>query len=230
MVCRCLLGLCIWGDLCSCAWFRIDACRHKNELEALRQKDPDFYNFLQQHDQALLQFGDEDSDAGSDGQLDDEDLDVDDEEGAEDDEQADESASKASKNKKKDAKKAVAAQARASRSEIIVDQEMFQDLLERAERESSLLSLKKVLSIFRSGCASQVDDDKKSRYTISDPEVYEFVMANTITKAYLAFYRHLDLSPEKLASTDNLRDLSKHKKWRQMELLVLSFFKSALCT
>ena len=38
--------------------------RHKADLETLRRQDPEFYEYLQQTDQELLQFGRSDSEAG----------------------------------------------------------------------------------------------------------------------------------------------------------------------
>lgn len=40
-----------------------DILKHKEQLQALRSQDPEFYEYLEQADQKLLDFGDEDEDS-----------------------------------------------------------------------------------------------------------------------------------------------------------------------
>lgn len=130
-----------------------------------------------------------------------------------------------------------------------VSEELIKSLIKKTFANSgSLSSLKKLLSIFRIACipmsssskSKHGDDEddsdsefqtqsKSSRYIINTPELYEIIMSSVIEISHRAFYRFLDISDVDIAQITET-SLTQHPKWKNISLLILSYFKSIMHT
>lgn len=202
--------------------------RHREELLSLQTKDPEFFEFLKQNDSSLLGFGENESD--DDEEVGEEDIDF--------EEYDYDLNNEAPEDVEDEEDKLVGGKrARKNKPSIEVTQTILEPLMEQAI-QGSLPSLKKVLSIFRAAClpaSDDIDDDEEevsrpsSRYLVSTPEAYETVMTKVLEGAYKAFYKILGLASN--PSKQQIESMDKHPKWKkQISLMVLSFFKSALHT
>ena len=208
---------------------------HKDELQSLKDKDPEFFQYLQENDANLLTFGevdgeDEDLDGEIEGDIEDIELSEDEtEEGDDDDDDDDDDASVSGEIpalKKKGKHDAIMAE---------VTEELLNETVEGA-LNGSLSALKKLLSIFRAAClpsTNEPDDDdevadkSQSAFNIPSPEIYQLVMLSVTDNAHVAMYQQLGL--EEL-SHDCLSKIDKHPKWKKVQFMVLSYFKSMLHT
>ena len=128
---------------------------------------------------------------------------------------------------------------RKEKESIMTTNEIVDELIITSSQ--SLSGLKKLLSVFRSACqpsssAQDIGQEEgaANRYVVGSPEVYEYVMLQVLEHAHVAFYQHLGWATKDGKGTPKsgkmLEDLGKHPKWKRMQLLVLSFFKSVLYT
>lgn len=122
-----------------------------------------------------------------------------------------------------------------SKELVDVTSDIFEECT-KAATKGSLGSLKKLLSIFRAACIPSGDVDRNgsgenNRFTVNSPEVYEQVMVGTIDTAHKAFYAVLGIChSHKEFKEAELLQLGQHSKWKKVQVLVLSFFKSVMHT
>lgn len=209
--------------------------KHKDELKGLEEADPEFFNYLKKNDSSLLEFsGDE-----SDGDEDDDENDNSDNEGEDMDEEDENDQNDESEDESTDEDVPVSKRGKQqkNKAKIEVTEELL-DSIAKNTLNGSIPEMKKLLSIFRTACNPNGEDslgddsagDSKqiSRYMILSPEVYEHAMITCISTLSKAFKHHLELKDN--ATKQKLEYMAKHPKWKKMQLLVLSFFKSILHT
>ena len=180
--------------------------RHKQELDDLAQKDPEFYNFLQENDASLLDFG-EDSDDGDDYEGDE---DADDED---------------------DGMNEVDSDDEVREHYVEVTPVLLKKLKKNAETSSSMTTLKKLLSIFRTACIPLTGDEnedsaRKNTFVISSPEIYEVSMTTVLQSAHMIFYNMLSLPSA--VTREYCMKVADSTNWKKVQRPVLSFFKSVL--
>jgi len=198
--------------------------QHQEELAKLEEMDPTFFDFLKQNDASLLDFGN----AGSD------DSDEDGEEGEEDDDEEEDDVEEG----EGDEHGSDSEQEEREEKPLIPVTEQLLKTTVAAAQKGNLAAFKRLLAIFRAACVPNGkgeqtsdnlgDDDEKqvvSRYLVPSAEIYQLTMYTVLEEAHTAFYVLLGLKSDKLDRTQ-LETLSKHPKWKRMQLLVLSFFKS----
>ncbi|XP_067227797.1 nucleolar complex protein 2 homolog [Chanodichthys erythropterus] len=165
------------------------ASEHKDQLSALKSKDPEFYKFLEQNDQKLLNFDDSDSD------LEDEDEDGDEEERmyhklpsqleeADDEEEESE----------KDAK-----QEKSSKQTTRVTEAMIENWRNGLRKEPTPNLIRDITQAFKAAVATtKGESDELCRYTISDSMVFNSLVLFCIKDMHVALNKMLKLkAPDK---------------------------------
>mgnify|MGYP004502053045 CR=1 FL=1 len=130
-----------------------DAETHKRDIEALKEKDPDFYNYLKSNDAELLDFA-EDADLDEIDAL---------------------SASEDETTPRKKQKKAAKDESDSDdESEAAAGNEVSKPLVQKwksaMDAKSSLRAMKEVVLAFRSAAHLNDDEGKAYKYSISDPD------------------------------------------------------------
>uniref|UniRef100_A0A8C2FCN7 NOC2-like nucleolar associated transcriptional repressor n=1 Tax=Cyprinus carpio TaxID=7962 RepID=A0A8C2FCN7_CYPCA len=163
------------------------ASEHKDQLSALKSNDPDFYEFLQQNDQKLLNFDDSDS-------LEDEDEDEEERmyhrlpsqlEEADDEEEEEE------ESEKKDAKK--------SKEATKVTEAMIENWRAGLTKEPTAKLIRDITQAFKAAVATtKGDSEELCRYTISDSAVFNSLVLFCIKDMHAALSKMLKLKAPEL--------------------------------
>lgn len=135
---------------------------HKGDLEALAEKDPDFYKYLQENDAELLDFDGNALRALSE------------------DESEGESPKKKLKSKKK-----------ATKSESAVTSSMISKWKTSMETNHSTRAMREVVLAFRAAVYSNEETGKTFKYTISSPEVYHQILTTALQQIPIVLQQHL---------------------------------------
>ncbi|EFW99414.1 ribosome assembly protein [Grosmannia clavigera kw1407] len=200
-----------------------DAGMSKAAMEALAEKDPEFYQFLKENDPEALDF-DEDADLaeidelspGEEEDEDDSDEDASDEEG------------EAVKRPRKKQKKAKAAAAAAP-----VDNELTRAMVSKWRASMaetySLRAARQVVLAFRSAAhlnEKDADDDGSAqRYSIKSPAVFHEILMAALEQVPLVLQHHV---PVKESAAHRVYVPTETKKFKTLSLLVRSFAASVL--
>ncbi|EPE03446.1 ribosome assembly protein [Ophiostoma piceae UAMH 11346] len=194
----------------------------KEAMDALAEKDPEFYKFLKENDPGALDF-DEDADlaeiddlsAGSDSEGDDDDDDDDDE-------------GRPKKKQKKSKKAKAAAATREAR-----DNELTRPMIAKWEKSMaesfSLRAARQTVLAFR--CAAHLNEDPdeeaslSQRYAIKSPDVFHDILVVALKHIPLVLQHHV---PVKESSTHRVYVQTDGKKFKTLGVLVRSFASSVL--
>lgn len=170
---------------------------HKEDLQALAQKDPEFYKYLQENDAELLDFG-EDGDLAVIDQLSEEDD--------------------APKEKKKDKKSK-----EASPDEDVDIPEVTAAMVKKwkiaLSEGHSLRAMRQVVLAFRAAVYVNSEDASKQRYSISSPEVYHQLLVVALEHIPTVLNHHL---PVKETTSGKVRIATDSKKFRTLTPLLKS--------
>jgi nucleolar complex protein 2 len=179
----------------------------------LKEKDPEFFNFLAENDAQALGFGQEDEDDFSDEEVVDENLDLDELEADEQDFRAD-----------------------VGSGTIEVSMDMLKKVITKSVT-GHYDSIRKLVKMFKAACipsdsdeGNEEDDDgpsasNRNGYVIPSGEMYNEIMVQVLANAHVSFRAVLGLSPSADIPSGGAKN---HPKWKKVQLLVLSFFKSVL--
>ncbi|XP_034000744.1 nucleolar complex protein 2 homolog [Trematomus bernacchii] len=165
------------------------ASQHKEQLSRLKNKDPEFYKFLQANDQKLLNFDDTDSSEDEDEKkyhkLPSE-LEEDDSDDEDDDDEGGAEGSKASKKSKKGV-------------EIIkVTDKMVEEWKDAMKKEPTPRLFREVTQAFKAAVATtKGEGGAQCRYKVADSSVFNSLVIFCIRDVYVALQRMLNLKPEK---------------------------------
>uniref|UniRef100_A0A671TY16 NOC2-like nucleolar associated transcriptional repressor n=1 Tax=Sparus aurata TaxID=8175 RepID=A0A671TY16_SPAAU len=179
------------------------ASEHKEQLSRLQNKDPEFFKFLQQNDQTLLNFDDTDSSEDEDEKkyhrlpsaL---------EEASSGDEEEDED--KEGQKVSKKSKKAV--------ETIKVTDKMIKEWKAAMKKEPSARLFREVTQAFKAAVATtKGEGGGQCRYKVADSSVFNALVLFCIRDIYVALQRMLNLKPEK--DQKKLVLPSSSQKWQK---------------
>ncbi|CAB1452456.1 unnamed protein product, partial [Pleuronectes platessa] len=161
------------------------ASQHKDQLSRLKNKDPEFYKFLQENDKTLLNFDDTDSSEDEDEKkyhrlptsLKDAYSD-------EDDEDVEEGQKGSKKSKKEEATK--------------VTEKMIEEWKAAMKKEPTVRLFREVTQAFKAAVATtKGEGGGPCRYKVADSSVFNTLVLFCIRDIYVALQRMLNLKPDK---------------------------------
>ncbi|KAF2112188.1 ribosome assembly protein-like protein Noc2 [Lophiotrema nucula] len=174
-----------------------DLDAHKEQLEALQEKDPEFYKYLKENDAELLDFA-EDTDLAEIDAL-----------------SADEDETTPRKKRK--------AESEEEESEAEGDNDLTKRTVAKwkasMEKNNSLRAMKEIVLAFRAAAHLNDDGKKDYKYSISDPDAYHEVLVTALQLVPKVLQHHL---PLKESATGKIRLATDSKKFRTLTPLLKS--------
>lgn len=170
---------------------------HKDDLDALAEKDPEFYKYLKENDAELLDF-DEDADLAEVDQL------------------SEEEVPKKKRKKSKD-KKDMKQEAEDDESEVTIA--MVRKWKTAMVEQHSLRAMRQTVLAFRSAAYVNSDDGKEHKYSISSPDVYNELLLTALEHVPNVLSHHL---PTKESISGKVRLATDSKKYRTLTPLLKS--------
>ena len=173
---------------------------HKNQLQALKDKDPEFYKYLKENDSELLDFGEH-------GDL------------TEVLELSEDEAEEGPAKKKKKAAKDEGEEA-ADNTLTIAMVKKWQKLM---EEQNSIRAMRQAVLAFR--CAAYINEaeTQEQKYSISDPDVYHQVLVTALGTVPKVLAHHL---PVKETASGKVRVSLDSKKFKTLTPLIKSHTSS----
>lgn len=173
-----------------------DIEEHKEQLEALKEKDPEFYKYLQENDAELLEFGDH-------GDL------------AEVDELSDAEEEGPAKKKKKKAKDD---EEEDESDDNKLTLAMVKKWQKSMQEQHSMRAMRQAVLAFRSAAYMNDADSQNTRYSISDADVYHQVLVTGLEMVPKVLVHHL---PVKETASGKVR-VSLDSKFKTLSPLIKS--------
>ncbi|KAM9855682.1 nucleolar complex protein 2 homolog [Aulostomus maculatus] len=179
------------------------ASEHKEQLSRLKNKDPEFYKFLQENDQTLLKFDDTDSSEDEEDKkyhrlpstLEEASSDEDDEE--------------ESQKRSKKSKKGV--------DSIKVTEKMVEEWRAAMKQEPTPRLVREVTQAFKAAVATtKGEGGSQCRYKVADSSVFNALVLFCIRDIYVALQRILNLQPDK--DQKKLLLPSSSPKWQKNQI------------
>ncbi|KAA6414758.1 MAG: Noc2p family [Lasallia pustulata] len=171
---------------------------HKKDLDALAEKDPDFYKYLKENDAELLDF-DENADLAEVGQL---------------------SEDEVPKKKRKKSKETEDIEANeADEDEKEVTAAMVNKWRTAMVEQHSLRAMRQVVLAFRAAAHVNEEDGKEYKHTISNPDVYHHLLVIALKHIPDVLSHHL---PAKESKSGKVRIATDSKKYRTLTPLLKS--------
>lgn len=172
---------------------------HKGDLDALAEKDPEFYKYLKENDAELLDFK--------------EDADL-----AEVDRLSKEESPKKKKRKNKDKPEEQDEESQdEDQSNVTIG--MVQKWRVSMSEQHSLRAMRQAVLAFRAAAYINSDDGKEHKYTISNPEVYHELLVTALENVPKVLSHHI---PAKESASGKVRVATDTKKYRTLTPLLKS--------
>lgn len=168
----------------------------KSDLDALAEKDPEFYKYLKENDAELLDF---------------------DEDRFEGDQLSEDDTSRSKKEKGKELSQGKSARSKDDSLEVTMA--MIQKWKAALSEQHSLAAMRQVILAFRAAAQVNSDDAKEQKYSISGPEAYHQLLVVALEHIPSVLSHHL---PAKESASGKVRIASDSKKFRNITPLLKS--------
>ncbi|KAJ5764872.1 hypothetical protein N7520_004431 [Penicillium odoratum] len=179
---------------------------HKDQLQSLKEKDPEFYKYLKENDAELLDFGDQ----GDMAEIDE----LSESEAAEEEGPA----KKKKKSKKQDEEE---------EEEKVVDNTLTIPMVKKwqklMEEQFSVRAMRQTVLAFRAAATVNDPEAGDQKYTISDPNVYHQVLVTALNTVPKTLAHHL---PVKEAAGGKVKVSLDSKKFKTLTPLIKSHTSS----
>ncbi|XP_022133977.1 nucleolar complex protein 2 homolog isoform X2 [Momordica charantia] len=181
------------------------AKEHIEQLQRLQEKDPEFFEFLKEHDKELLEFNDEDVDVDADDDVRDEELD----ENYNNEHEASEKEEKLSTR--------------------VITTEMVDSWCHSIEENGKLAALRSLMKAFRTACHYGDDngDDTSTKFSTMSSNVFNKIMLVVLSKMDGILRKSLKL-PSSGGKKETIQDLITKKQWKSFNHIVKSYLGNAL--
>lgn len=183
-----------------------DFTEHKDQLEALKEKDPEFYKYLQENDAELLDFEDH-------GDL------------AEVDELSETEEGPAKKKKKSKGTTDDEEEEDKPSKDNTVTMSEVKKWQKSLQEQHSLRALRQTVLAFRAAAYVQEAESESMKYTISDPDVYHQVLITALEMVPKVLAHHL---PVKETAGGKIKLASESQKFKTLTPLIKSYMSSVL--
>ncbi|KAL5835539.1 hypothetical protein ACOSQ3_015094 [Xanthoceras sorbifolium] len=182
------------------------AKEHKDQLERLQEKDPEFYKFLQEHDKELLEFDAEDLDDDVDTDMEDADMQLDDEILGQDVEDGEE---KPSNN--------------------VITTAMVDSWCSSIRENGQLGAVRSLMRAFRTAChyGDDAGDDSSTKFSIMSSSAFNKIMLFVLSEMD-GILRKLFKLPSSGGKKETIIDLMHTKQWKKYNHLVKSYLGNSL--
>ncbi|KAL1565757.1 Nucleolar Complex 2 protein [Salvia divinorum] len=189
-----------------------EAKEHIGTLKKLQEKDPEFYEFLKEHDKELLDFDEEDLDDNLQTDAEDED----------EDEEVDDDVAEYS-----DLETAT----EEDPSTNVITSAMVDSWIEAIRSESKLAAVHSILKAFRSACHYGDDsgDDPAVKFSTMSSSVFNKIMLFVLNEMD-GILRGILKFPSSGGKEEMVKELMATKRWKKYNLLVKSYLGNALHT
>ncbi|KAK4347661.1 hypothetical protein RND71_034000 [Anisodus tanguticus] len=185
---------------------------HVEQLKRLQEKDPEFYQFLQEHDKELLEFDDdEDIDDDAETEMDGDKI---------EDDEADEF----------DAKQLVHADGKEVKSSTnVITSAMVDSWCSSIHENRSSAAIRSLMRAFRTAChyGDDTGEDVKSKWSTMSSVVFNKIML-FVLKEMDGILRGLLKLPTSGGKKEMINDMSNTKRWKSNNHLVKSYLGNAL--
>ncbi|GMP83953.1 hypothetical protein CsSME_00037681 [Camellia sinensis var. sinensis] len=185
------------------------ASEHKLQLQRLKEKDPDFFQFLKEHDKELLEFNDEDIDEDIETEMDEE-MQEDEETEAHDIKHLARTADKEAKSSKN-----------------VITSAMVDSWCNAIRKNSNLGAVRSLMRAFRTACHYGDDGEDEAKFSIMSSSVFNKIMLFVLSEMDGILRALLKLPPSG-GKKETITDLMSTRQWKNYSHLVKSYLGNAL--
>ncbi|KAF5940420.1 hypothetical protein HYC85_021587 [Camellia sinensis] len=185
------------------------ASEHKLQLQRLKEKDPDFFQFLKEHDKELLEFNDEDIDEDIETEMDEE-MQEDEETEALDIKHLARTADKEAKSSKN-----------------VITSAMVDSWCNAIRKNSNLGAVRSLMRAFRTACHYGDDGEDEAKFSIMSSSVFNKIMLFVLSEMDGILRALLKLPPSG-GKKETITDLMSTRQWKNYSHLVKSYLGNAL--